>query len=156
MNDATPSARPVLRGMPEGMLAVLVELFGPGVSQVRVVERSWFNLLHGGPRATTRRRRIYLRGSAAEFFADPLLVLHEYCHVLLQWEPGRLTTPRYVRECLRCGYWMNPFEIEARRFAADNLHRLMPLFSPAAIRAGTAGQPPPPAADPGRGSPRPT
>ncbi|MEO7773783.1 MAG: hypothetical protein ABIT36_04025 [Steroidobacteraceae bacterium] len=123
---------------PEPLRAALIELFGPAVEQVGIVERSWFNLLHGAPRATTRRGRIYLRGSAEEFFADPMLVLHEYCHVLHQWEPRRLTVTRYARECLRCGYWMNPFEIEARRFAADNLHRLIPAMT----RAGTVSLPP--------------
>jgi hypothetical protein len=139
--------RAVLRP-PEPLLEVLQDLFGAGVHAVRIVEHSWFNLLHGWPRATTRRGCIYLRGSATEFWSDPLLVLHEYCHVLQQWETGRLTTLGYLKQCLRHGYWMNPFEIEARRFAADNVHRLMPLFSRAASRAGTADRPPPPAARP--------
>jgi hypothetical protein len=63
------------------------------VDAVRVVPHSFVNLLHGRPLAVTRRRRIYLRGSAAEFFADTELVLHEYFHVLRQWEPGELTVP---------------------------------------------------------------
>jgi hypothetical protein len=136
-------------GPPRALLEALEGLFGPGVGAVRIVEYSWFNLLHGAPRAATRRGRIYLRGSAAEFWSDPLLVLHEYCHVLHQWQTGRLTTPGYLKQCLRHGYWMNPFEVEARRFAADNVHRLIPLFSPAVSRAGTGDPPPPPAARPG-------
>jgi hypothetical protein len=96
------------------------------VDAVRVVPHSFVNLLHGRPLAVTRRRRIYLRGSAAEFFADTELVLHEYFHVLRQWEPGELTVPRYLRACVRHGYWNNPFEIAARRFSARNRHRLEP------------------------------
>lgn len=93
-------------------------LFGSEVDEVRIVERSVVNLLHGRPLAVTRRGCIYLRGSAAEFFANPELVLHEYFHVLRQWACGDLTTLRYVAQWLRCGYWNNPFEIEARAFAA--------------------------------------
>ncbi len=84
---------------------------------MRVIEHSWFARLHGPAVATTRRGRIYLRGSAAEFFANPWLMLHEYCHVITQWQPGSLTVARYLGECLRRGYWNNRFEVEARAFA---------------------------------------
>ena len=56
------------------------------------------------------------------------MMLHEYCHVLRQWEPGLLTIARYVLEWLRRGYWDNRFEIEAREFAADNLYRFRALL----------------------------
>jgi hypothetical protein len=100
------------------MRATLCALFGSEVDDVRIVERSVFNLLHGRPLAVTRRGCIYLRGTAAEFFANPELVLHEYFHVLRQWAGGELTVLRYLTRCLRWGYWNNPFEIEARSFAA--------------------------------------
>jgi hypothetical protein len=74
--------------------------------------------------ATTRRGRIYLRGSAADFWSNPSLLLHEYWHVIRQWETGELTTGRYLAECLRRGYWNNRFEIEAREFAAAHSARL--------------------------------
>lgn len=90
------------------------------LAEVRIVEHSLFAWLHGRAVATTRRRRIFLRGSAAEFFGDPALMLHEYCHVLRQWEPGTLTTLGYLRECLRRGYWENRFEVEARAFAREH------------------------------------
>lgn len=92
---------------------------------MRVIEHSLFSRLHLRALAVTRRGTIYLRGSAADFFADPELVLHEYFHVLAQWASGRLTIPRYLYQCFRCGYWNNPFEIEARRFASRHRRRLV-------------------------------
>ena len=119
--------------LPARVRTALAALFGEDraelLDRVRVIEHSLFARLHGRAVATTRRRRIYLRGSAQEFFADPMLMLHEYCHVLLQWETGALTTLRYVLEWLRRGYWDNRFEIEAREFAQDHLMRLRALLS---------------------------
>ncbi len=117
--------------IPELVSESLELLFGEQVHHVRVIEHSLFVRLHGRAVATTRRRRIYLRGSAADFFQNPWLMLHEYCHVMKQWETRTLTTPRYVLECVRRGYWNNRFEIEARQFAdqhRDRLHTL--LFGP--------------------------
>lgn len=42
-------------------------------------------------------------------------------HVIRQWNTGRLTTPGYVVESIRHGYWNNRFEVEARGFANDHL-----------------------------------
>ncbi len=114
--------------VPEAVGASLELLFGERIDQVRVIEHSLFARLHGRAIATTRRRRIYLRGSAAAFFQDPSLMLHEYCHVLKQWEPRTLTLWRYILEWLRRGYWNNRFEIEAREFAAANRSRLQALL----------------------------
>jgi hypothetical protein len=110
--------------VPEDVRSALERLLGPDVARVRVIEHSWFARLHGGAVATTRPGRIYLRGAAAHFFANPWLMLHEYCHVLRQWQPGTLTVPRYVAECLRRGYWNNRFEVEARAFADQHLPAL--------------------------------
>ncbi|MFO1426857.1 MAG: hypothetical protein U1F11_07750 [Steroidobacteraceae bacterium] len=107
----------------------LVEVFGAGIERVEVIEHSWRARLHGRAAATTRPGRIYLRGSARAFFADPGLVLHEYFHVLHQWEPGLLTVGRYLLEWFRRGYWDNRFEIEAREFVEDHLHRFRALLS---------------------------
>lgn len=93
-----------------------------------------FARLHGRIRATTRRRCIFLCGSGAEFFADPVLILHEYCHVSLQWESGVLTVPRYIRECLRRGYWNNRYEVEARAFAHRHLSQFRALIAAAVER----------------------
>jgi hypothetical protein len=123
--------------LPEDVRRALEELLGPGVADVRVIEYSWFVRLHGPALATTRVRRIYLRGSAAEFFADPWLMLHEYCHVIHQWETGTLTTLRYLIELMRRGYWDNRFEVEARDFAtrhAASLHARLGLPPPRGIR----------------------
>jgi hypothetical protein len=106
----------------------LEKLFGDGVRHVVVIEHSLFARLHYRIKATTRRRRIYLVGSGDQFFADPLLVLHEFCHVMKQWEPGHLTTTRYLLESMRRGYWDNRFEIEAREFATDNLYRFRAML----------------------------
>jgi hypothetical protein len=107
----------------------LSALFGDGVHAVHIIEHSLFARLHLGAVATTRRGRIYLAGSAADFFANPALLLHEYCHVLTQWGPGRLTSAGYVLEWLKRGYWDNRFEVEAREFAQSNLYRFRALLS---------------------------
>jgi hypothetical protein len=109
--------------VPEHIRLALEKFFGDGVGRVVVIEHSLFARLHFRITATTRRRRIYHVGPAQGFFANPELMLHEYCHVLKQWEPGHLTTARYISEWMRRGYWDNRFEIEAREFAADNLYR---------------------------------
>ena len=91
---------------------------------MQVFEHSWLARLHGRAVATTRRNRIYLRGSAQDFFGNSALLLHEYCHVVLQWQSGRLTVRGYLWECLRRGYWNNRFEVEARAFAARHVATL--------------------------------
>jgi len=110
--------------LPGSLRTALETVLGESVAHVRVIEHSLYARLHPRAVATTRRRRIYLRGSAQDFFDDPRLMLHEYCHVLKQWEPGELTLPRYCLEWLRRGYWNNRFEVEARSFAERNLHAL--------------------------------
>lgn len=113
---------------PPDVAAALRVIFGEPVGHVRVVEHSLYARLHFGARATTRRDRILLRGSAAEFWRDRDLVLHEYFHVLRQWQPRRLTLSRYVVEWFRRGYWSNHFEIEARAFAASHCDKLCHLL----------------------------
>ena len=115
--------------VPEHIRLALEKFLGDGVGRVVIVEHSLFARLHYCMNATTRKRRIYLVGPAQQFFADPALMLHEYCHVLRQWEPGHLTTLGYLIESFRKGYRDNRFEIEAREFAADNLHRFRALLT---------------------------
>jgi hypothetical protein len=114
--------------LPQDVRSALERLLGSSVAHVRVIEHSWFARLHGGAVATTRPGRIYLRGAAADFFANPWLMLHEYCHVIRQWQPGTLTAARYLLECLRRGYWNNRFEVEARVFADANVAQLRALL----------------------------
>ena len=114
--------------LPVPIAAALHSIFGDRVTHVRVIEHSLFARLHLGARATTRRGCIYLTGSAASFCADPELLLHEYFHVLRQWQVGRLTVSRYVLECARRGYWSNRYEIEAREFAAAHVAGLRRLL----------------------------
>lgn len=114
--------------LPPRLGAALATILGAPVDGVTIFEHAWIVRMHGRAIATTRRRRIHLRGSAAQFFASPELLLHEYCHVLHQWEPGRLTRARYVLESLRHGYHRNRFEIEARAFAAAHHARLRALL----------------------------
>lgn len=91
--------------MPAGLRQALTDVFGDSVDEVVLREHSWFARLHGRATATTRRNTIYLRGSAEEFFASPELMLHEYFHVLRQWNRGRMDVLDYLAEWWRRGYW---------------------------------------------------
>lgn len=104
---------------PRPLQAALAEIFdADAVGQVQVHERVWWLKPLPWICAITGPDRIWLRGAAEDFFADPGLVLHEYCHVLEQWGVGRLSVLLYVGESLRRGYRANRFEVEARAFAA--------------------------------------
>ena len=102
-------------------LAQIFDVPLEAVDRVRVVEHSRFARLHG-PRvaATTRRNAIHLSGSGDALVGDDELVLHEYFHVLGQWNAGTLTVWRYLRESMRNGYRRNRFEVEACAFAREH------------------------------------
>jgi len=126
--------------LPDGLRAALAGIFGvDALAAVQVHDRVWWLKPLPWIRAITGPGRIWLRGSAEEFFADPELVLHEYCHVLQQWAPGRLSVLRYLGESLRHGYWHNRFEVEARAFAARELPRFEQRL--AALRTPDGGPP---------------
>jgi hypothetical protein len=127
--------------MPEALRTALAAVFGDDVDDVEIVERSWYAWLHFGARATTRRNRILLRGTAAEFFADPELLLHEYFHVLRQWNRGRLSIAWYAAEWLRRGYWHNRYERQARRYTRLRLPVLLARLQPTASDGRAAGSP---------------
>jgi hypothetical protein len=93
-------------------------VFGQSVERVRVIENSLYAKMHLGMAATTRRNRILLSIQGAQFVANTEMLLHEYFHVLRQWQPGHLTRWRYLAESARRGYWANRFEQEAREFAS--------------------------------------
>jgi len=116
--------------MPPAMRSALVELLGDEVDDVELVERSRYARLHVGARATTRRNRILLPGTLADFLADPELVLHEYFHVLRQWNRGRMSIGSYLAEWLRRGYLRNRYERQARRFARLRLPAFRALLGP--------------------------
>jgi hypothetical protein len=120
--------------MPADTRQALKRVFGDAVDDVELRERSWFARLHGGARATTRRNTIYLRGSLDEFFADPELMLHEYYHVLRQWNRDRMTLAGYLAEWWRRGYWQNRYERHARRFARLRLRTFREALARSARR----------------------
>ena len=127
--------------VPAGVLRSIETLFGCRADAVEIFEHSLFARVHLRAIATTRRERIYLRGSAQDFFANPSLMLHEYCLVLYQWRTGALTTWRYLRECARRGYWNNKYEIEARGFAQQQLPRFRTLLQQSTEQAFTVVEP---------------
>jgi hypothetical protein len=121
-------------GLPAKLRDALADVFAVDratVDAVVIVEQSRFARLHGRRiAATTRHNTIYVAGSARRFFADPELVLHEYFHVLAQWNTGALTTWRYVRESVRRGYRDNRFEVEARAFTRRHVLAFAAALNP--------------------------
>lgn len=134
--DSTPFAR-----LPRPLRAALIELLGEEAQSVELIERSWRVRWHPRALATTRRNRIYLRGSIDEFARNAEVVLHEYFHVLEQWRPRRLTRSRYIWEWLRRGYWDNRFEVEAREYVARNLRHFRRLIARAEPQPANRGSP---------------
>jgi hypothetical protein len=131
------------------MQRALERTFGEPVDHVEIVEHSRYARLHRGCSATTRPNRILLAIGGDEFVRRPDLVLHEFFHVLRQWQPRRLTRTRYVLESARRGYWHNRFEVEARDFVDAELHRFKRL-----LRGDHDGEPHPERCAP-RGQERP-
>jgi hypothetical protein len=119
-----------LEALPAPLRVALITVFGSGAEHVRLVENSWRVRWHPRMHATTRRNRIYLRGSVEQFACDPVLVLHEYFHVVEQWRTGRLTRTNYLWEWVRRGYRANRFEVEARDFVDRHLGRFLRLLDP--------------------------
>lgn len=115
--------------LPEALRNALLELLGVDAGRVRLIEHSWRVRWHPRALATTRRNRIYLRGSIEEFACDAELVLHEYFHVLEQWRPRRLTRLGYLWELMRRGYRNNRFEVEAREYVEKNLRQFRVLIA---------------------------
>jgi hypothetical protein len=126
--------------LPDDWALTLATLFGQEAARsVVVYERVWWLRPLPWVAAITGPSRIWLRGRAEDFFADPELVLHEYYHVIDQWDTRRLSILRYLREWLRVGYWRNEFEVEARAFAARQLGRCCQLLAEARTREGGSG-----------------
>jgi hypothetical protein len=124
---------------PDDWVMVLATLFGQEAARSVVLrERVWWLRPLPWVAAITGPSRIWLRGRAEDFFADPDLVLHEYCHVINQWDTRRLSIPRYLIEWCRVGYWRNAYEVEARAFAARELGRCRRLLAEARTRESGA------------------
>ncbi|MFM7707394.1 MAG: hypothetical protein ACKO9D_05145 [Gammaproteobacteria bacterium] len=118
--------------LPEDWTLTLIALFDEAaVRSVVVRERVWWLLPLPWVAAITGPSRIWLRGRAEDFLADPEFVLHEYCHVINQWDTRRLSIYRYLREWWRVGYWRNVYEMEARAFAAREVGRCRQLLAAA-------------------------
>jgi hypothetical protein len=62
-------------------------------------------------------------------------VLHEYFHVLRQWNRGRMSLASYLIEWLRRGYFENRYERQARRYARLTLPTLMTRLRPGGSRS---------------------
>ena len=114
---------------PKDVELALEGLFGGSVRHVKVIQYSIYVRFHWRAIATTRRDRIYLRGSGKEFFSDGPLLLHEYFHVIRQWATGDLTIPRYLVESFRRGYWDNRYEVDAREFTSSEIFRYRALLA---------------------------
>lgn len=124
---------------PDDWVMALATLFGQEAARRVVVhERVWWLQPLPWVAAITGPSRIWLRGGAEDFFADPEFVLHEYCHVIDQWDARRLSVLRYLREWWRVGYWRNAYEVEARDFAAREVGRCRRLLAEARAREGGA------------------
>lgn len=112
-------------------LAIVFDTSPEAVRAVVITQHSDFADQHGAL-AVTRVDAIYLAGSGTQFFDRPHLVLHEYYHVLRQWNTGDLTVLRYIGEWIRQGFNYDKikYEIDANRFADQNVQRYRSLLEP--------------------------
>nr|WP_254898897.1 RHS repeat-associated core domain-containing protein [Stenotrophomonas sp. NA06056] len=104
-----------------GAMADCLEMIlGESVSGVDVRNKTVVN----NEFVTTRKNSIRLPPnlSMEEFFEDQKLVLHEYYHVIRQWNAGALSRRAYVAEFMRNGSAQgNKFEGAATAFAGANV-----------------------------------
>ena len=110
------------------MKSCLEQVFSSPVDSVRVRNKKIFR----NKFITTRRNSIRLPPSFSceSFWAAPFLVLHEYFHVLRQWNVRRLKRRSYVLEWLRNGSGDgNRFEDEANAFARENVEEFKKCLS---------------------------
>ena len=100
------------------------------IDRVIVIEQSRFARLHGPQvTATTRKNAIYLSGSGNAFVSDFELLVHEYFHVVRQWNAGSLTVMRYLRESILRGFRRNRFEVEACDFTRERVIEFAALLA---------------------------
>ncbi|MDO1527225.1 RHS repeat-associated core domain-containing protein [Fulvimonas sp. R45] len=103
------------------MADCLAQIFGQSVASVNIRNKMFVRTDF----VTTRKNSIRLPPTLSidEFFADHGLVLHEYYHVLRQWNTGILTRRGYLAEFVRSGSWAegNRFEDAANEFSGRNV-----------------------------------
>jgi RHS repeat-associated protein len=95
----------------------LEEIFGERVDGVEILRRS------GDTFITTRVNKIFLPQGffCDDFQSSHFLLLHEYYHVLRQWNTGELTRLKYLIEAARHGIgYNNKYERVANDFAREN------------------------------------
>jgi hypothetical protein len=115
-------------------IIALSEMFpGKCITCVLVIGDSIRPLSSDG--ATTRVGTIYYTGSRSRFFdgafGNPTFVMHEYYHVLEQWNTGRLSVPVYGGAILLHGTTAesgNPYEVEAENFGKANWGRFRDVY----------------------------
>ncbi len=101
------------------MATCLMIIFKGGISKVDVESGILGVLWHSGNplvRSVTRRNKIYTVDDLQNFWNDHRHVLHEYYHVVRQWNTGKLTLPKYAKA-------HEKYEEAAKRFARRNLKR---------------------------------
>jgi RHS repeat-associated protein len=101
----------------------LEKIFGKPINDIDVHNKLFVN----NDFITTRRNDIRLPPDLPcnDFFDDPFLVLHEYYHVLNQWNTGELSVLKYSIEFLKHGSSNgNKYEDAANQFARDHLEEL--------------------------------
>lgn len=121
---------PISRIDPFGLAAAtgamadcLTQIFGQSVASVNVRMKAVVknNIV------TTRTNEIRLPPilPIEQFFTRHHLVLHEYHHVINQWNTGEMTIRSYLAEVARSGSWTseggNRYEAAADAFADSNL-----------------------------------
>ena len=105
-------------------------LLGESVDKVQVLVNSPKSKLYGAV-ATTGENVIFVAGSADSFANDPRLMLEEYYHVVKQWNKG-MSTIDYLWEHYTNGngYKGSKYEMEAKKFAEDNLQMFIYMRTP--------------------------
>lgn len=101
----------------------LEKIFGKPIGGIDVHNKLFVN----NSFITTRRNEIRLPPDfpCDDFFGDPFPVLHEYYHVLDQWNTGDLSRSAYVWEWLKHGSSDgNKYEDAANKFARDHVEDL--------------------------------
>src|SRR5262249_50021183 len=93
------------------------------IDRIRIIEYADRIELQGNTIAVTRQDLIMLKFSGDSFFGDLETVLHEYFHVIYQWDNGMkfgdyLAASRSAAAQGLDPYYDNAYEVAARWFAS--------------------------------------